>query len=110
MNYTSINNKGVATMVKDSVDKAISLVLGLAVVSKDKIDSTIDELVQKGKVSKEESANLAQTLLQKGEETKQSIETMVQERVQSLLREQRVANLDDIKRLEKRIEDLEQSR
>ncbi|HIW32769.1 MAG TPA: hypothetical protein IAA29_08270 [Candidatus Paenibacillus intestinavium] len=97
-------------MVRDSVDKAISLVLGLAVASKDKIDSTIDELVQKGQVSKEESTSLVQTLLQKGEETKLSIETMVQERVQSLLREQRVATLDDIARLEKRIEDLENSR
>lgn len=97
-------------MVKDSVDKAISLMLGLAVVSKDKIDSTIDELVQKGQVSKEESANLAQTLLKKGEETKLSIETMVQDLVQSLLKEQRVAMLDDIERLEKRIEDLENSR
>ena len=97
-------------MVKDSVDKAISLMLGLAVASKEKIDNTIDELVQKGQVSKEESTNLAQILLQKGEETKISLESMVQDRVQSLLREQRVANLDDIKRLEKRIEDLEQSR
>lgn len=97
-------------MVRDSVDKAISLVLGLAAASKDKIDSTIDELVQKGQVSKEESVNLAQALLQKGEETKLNIETMLEERFQSLLRDQRVANFDDIERLEKRIEALESSK
>ncbi|WP_341279268.1 hypothetical protein [Paenibacillus sp. FSL H8-0537] len=94
--------------MKDTISKAMSLAMGIAVTGKEQVEKTIDELVQKGQVSKEESKTLTDTLVKKGEELREQIEAMAQERVRAILSEGKIATREDIERLEKRLDALEQ--
>jgi polyhydroxyalkanoate synthesis regulator phasin len=94
-------------MMKDMLEKAFSLGLGLVMAGKEQIEKTVDEWVKKGEVSRAESRELADELIRKGEELRGQIETMARERLRELLRETPVATKDDIARLERRLEELE---
>jgi polyhydroxyalkanoate synthesis regulator phasin len=93
--------------VNDLMKKALSLGVGMTMVGKEKIESYVDELVRKGDVAPTESNELVSRLIAKGEEQKAEIKRMVQEQLNNLLADLKVANLDDIARLERRIEKLE---
>ncbi|SFF07258.1 Polyhydroxyalkanoate synthesis regulator phasin [Paenibacillus algorifonticola] len=94
--------------MKDTIIKAMSLAMGIAVTGKEQVEKTIDELVQKGQVSKEDSKTLTNTLVQKGEELREQIEAMAQERVRAILSKGKIATREDIERIEKRLDALEQ--
>ncbi|QHT61769.1 hypothetical protein GXP70_18490 [Paenibacillus lycopersici] len=96
--------------MKDTIGKAISLGLGLALAGKEQVEKTFEELVKKGEVSKTESKALVEELLAKGDELRQRVETMARERVQALMGEGKLATKEDIERLERRLETLEQER
>ncbi|ANY67748.1 hypothetical protein BBD42_15700 [Paenibacillus sp. BIHB 4019] len=94
--------------MKDTINKVVALAMGIAVTGKEQVEKTIDELVQKGQVSKEESKTLTESLVQKGEEMRQRMEELAQERVKAILSEKQIATKDDIQRIEKRLDALEQ--
>jgi polyhydroxyalkanoate synthesis regulator phasin len=93
--------------VKDLINKALALGLGLAVVSKEQIEKVVDELVKKGELSVNDSKDLMKELLQKGEEHQKDINTKLREQVQKILNELNIPSKADIDRLEKRIAQLE---
>ncbi|MFF2481516.1 phasin family protein [Paenibacillus sp. NPDC058071] len=94
----------------DKLDRALSLGFGLAVASKEQVEKMVDDWVKKGEVGKAESAEYVDRLVQKGEEARQQVESTVRERVQSILseREGKYAGKEEIERLERRLEALEQ--
>jgi len=100
--------RGVYRM-KTTLEKALSLGLGLAIAGKEQVEKTVEELVKKGEVSKAESKDLIQHLIQKGEEMKNQLEVAAKEKLQSAYKEMKLATLDDIKTLEERIEALEKN-
>jgi polyhydroxyalkanoate synthesis regulator phasin len=59
-------------------------------------------------MSRAESPAYVDELLKKGEEARQKVEAMVQERVQAVISELKIATQEDIARLERRLEALEQ--
>ncbi|ELW9008181.1 hypothetical protein SIN57_001901, partial [Campylobacter upsaliensis] len=73
----------------------------------EQVEKTVEELVKKGEVSKNESKDLINHLIQKGEEMKGQLETVAKEKVNAAYAEMKLATLDDVKKLEKRIEALE---
>lgn len=93
--------------MKDLINKAVSLGLGLAVTSKEQVEKLVDELVKKGEVSKAESSAFIDELLDKGKEAQRKIETIVRERVADIVGSRQLATKEDIERLERRLDALE---
>jgi polyhydroxyalkanoate synthesis regulator phasin len=94
--------------MKNALRKGFALGLGLAIVGKEQIEKWVDELVKKGELSQHESSAFTQELIQKGEEAQQKLDERIQQKLKNLLTELNLATKDDIKRLEERIEELEQ--
>lgn len=94
--------------MRETIEKAFSLGLGLAVAGKEQIEKTIDELVKKGEMSKTESRTLVNDLVGKGEEMRKRIEVLVKERVQAIVGDGRLATKEDIEKIERRLTILEQ--
>ncbi|MCQ6561738.1 phasin family protein [Paenibacillus mendelii] len=93
--------------MRDTINKAISLGLGIAIASKEQIEKTVEELVKKGEINRSESMDLVDELMKKGGEAKQHMETVVRERVNGMLGESRLATKEDIARIEQRLDALE---
>ena len=94
--------------MNDLFKKAISLGVGLTIASKERVEKVVEELVQKGEVAPAESKELVAQLIQKGEEGQSDLKRMMREQLQKLLAELNVATKEDVERLEKRIDRLEQ--
>ncbi|WP_010268588.1 phasin family protein [Paenibacillus senegalensis] len=92
--------------MKEMIEKAISLGLGLAVTGKEQMDKLVDELVEKGEMSRAESSAFVDRMVKKGEEARQNIDDLVHDRIQKALSDKDLATKEDIQRLEKRIEEL----
>lgn len=93
--------------MKDLIKKGLALGLGLAVASKEQIEKAVDELVKKGEVSASESKELIDELIRKGEEEQKELRMKIREHVNDFLRELNITTKEDIRNLEKRIDDLE---
>ena len=93
--------------MRTTIEKALSLGLGLAIAGKEQVEKTVEELVKKGEVNKSESKELIQHLIQKGEEMKSQLEIAVKEKMNAAYTEMKLATKDDIKKLEDRMEALE---
>ncbi|CAM4397368.1 phasin family protein [Paenibacillus tarimensis] len=94
--------------MNELLKKALSLGVGITVTSKEKVEKYVDELVRKGEVAPTESKALVNRLVQRGEEEQTQIKQMIREQLQQLLVELNMATKEDIARLEKRVEKLEQ--
>ncbi|MFD0713567.1 phasin family protein [Paenibacillus sp. GCM10027626] len=95
-------------MMKDFVNRAISLGFGVVSESKEQIEKMVEELVKKGEVSRAESSDVVNGLVQKGDELKSKIEAVVREKVQLAVKESGAATREDVQRLEARIAKLEE--
>ncbi|MFD2115885.1 phasin family protein [Paenibacillus yanchengensis] len=93
--------------MKDFLQRAVSLGLGIVVESKEQIEKLVDDLVKKGEVSKSESTALIEQMVQKGDQVKEQISAIVQEKMQTNSSEQWVTK-EEFQRLEARIAQLEQ--
>ncbi|NOU98808.1 phasin family protein [Paenibacillus planticolens] len=94
--------------MNDWIKNAFSLGLGITVATKEKLEGFVNELVAKGEVAPSESKELVSKLIQRGEEQQEDLKRIVRAQLQKLLDELHVATEDDIKRLELRIDQMEQ--
>lgn len=94
--------------MNDLLKKALSLGVGITIAGKEKIEKYVDELVKKGEIAPSESKELVSRLIQRGEEAQTELKQIVREQLQQLLVEFNMATKDDIERLERRIEKLEE--
>jgi len=95
-------------MMKDTIGKAISLGLGLAVAGKEQVEKTIDELAKKSELSGTDSGTLKDELIRKGDDARERIETTIRERVNAIVGDKKLVTAEELSRLERRIEALEQ--
>jgi polyhydroxyalkanoate synthesis regulator phasin len=93
--------------MKDLLKKGLAFGFGLAVVSKEQIEKFVDELVKKGEISKAESKDLIQELVEKGEAGQKEINNRIRDQFSKLLKDLNIPTREDIERLEKRIQELE---
>ncbi|MBJ6360319.1 phasin family protein [Paenibacillus sp. GCM10012307] len=96
--------------MRELLSKALSLGLGVAVASKEQVEKLVDELVKKGEIRSSESSSFVDELISKGEESRRRIDEIVQERVEGLIADLKLATRADIERLEQQIARLEQQR
>ena len=91
----------------DFVKKGLAFGLGLAVTSKEQAEKLVGEWVQIGELSKEESKDMVRQMIERGEEEKNRLKGIVREQLQQMLHELDLATKEDIRRLEQRIQNLE---
>ncbi|MEF2245045.1 phasin family protein [Paenibacillus sp. IITD108] len=101
-------NKG-ANQMKDFVNRAVSLGLGIVVESKEQIEKAVDELVKKGELSREESASVVNEMVEKGEQLRGRLETIVKNKLNDQAVRNDFATKEELQALTARIEKLEQS-
>lgn len=95
-------------MMKDFLNRTLSLGFGVAAVSKEQIEKVVDELVKKGEVTRQESSQMIDEWVQKGEEARQKFENVVRERVQAAVGEGNWVSRTEYDALLQRVEQLEQ--
>ncbi|MBA4536532.1 hypothetical protein H1Z61_05055 [Bacillus aquiflavi] len=96
--------------MKELINKAFSIGLGLAVASKEQVEKLVDELVKKGEIKKSESNQYVEELVQKGNMAREEISQIVEERTRQLIQSLNIATKDEIKELKERIIELEKSK
>lgn len=93
--------------MRNMLKKGLALGLGLAITSKEQAEKFVEELVKKGEMTQEESKGFVNELIQKGEEMQKELDEMINKRLNQLLGQLNVATKEEIKRLEQRINELE---
>jgi polyhydroxyalkanoate synthesis regulator phasin len=93
--------------MREMLNKAVSLGFGLAAASKEQIEKLAEEWVKKGELSRAESKEFVEELVKKGEEARDKADSMIRDRVQSMLGEGRYATKEELEQLERRLDVLE---
>jgi len=94
--------------MKDFVNRAISLGLGIVVESKEQIEKLVDELVKKGELSKGESTAVVNEIMEKGEVLRKKLDNIIQEKMNLKSIGEGAATKEEIQQLEARIAKLEE--
>lgn len=94
--------------MNDLFKKAFSLGIGVTIASKEKLEGYVNELVKKGEIAPDQSKELVAKLIQRGEEQQTELKQLIRDQFQKLMGELHMATKEDIARLERRIEKLEQ--
>mgnify|MGYP007051723452 CR=1 FL=1 len=94
--------------MKESIGKAVSLAFGLAVLGKEQVEKAVGEWVKRGDVTREEANVWIDAAAAKGKEFEMKAEKAAKDRIEALLKEQGFASQEEVDRLAKRIEALEQ--
>ncbi|MUT66921.1 phasin family protein [Paenibacillus sp. NEAU-GSW1] len=93
--------------MRDKLDKALSLGIGMAVAGKEQVEKFVGEWTRKGEEAKSESSAYMDRLVQKGDDARKQLETAVRDKVQSFVGDRSYADQEEINRLERRLEALE---
>ncbi len=69
--------------MREFINRALAIGLGIAAESKEQIERAVNELVQKGELSKSESDQAIQELIDKGEEIRVQLTESVKEKLRA---------------------------
>jgi len=94
--------------LKNILNKGVTLGLGLAITRKEQAQKLVDEMVKKGELSRDESVEFVEKLFQKGIETQMQLDQLITKKAQELVAKLNVATKEDIRRLEQRIDQIDQ--
>lgn len=96
------------SIMKNLLNQFISLGVGAAVYSKEQIEKSVEELVKKGEISKGESGELIERLIEKGSKLREEMDSIIASKVSQTLDQLNLVSKDELRKLERRIEELEQ--
>lgn len=91
----------------DMIKKLFMAGLGVAALTEEKVSKIVDELVKKGEISEQEGKGAVKSLLGQVEDNKKFVEEKIQEHMDIFLKKAKIATMQDVEKLEKRIEKLE---
>lgn len=91
----------------DSIRNTVLAGLGAASFTKEKFEEVFKDLVEKGKLTKDEADGYIEKLSQEGQEAFNKVTGEASKKMDELLRMGPFATAADLKKLEKRITDLE---
>lgn len=94
--------------MKDSIKKGLLLGLGLMAESREQAEKWIADWTKKGELTVEESKEMIQRLVQLGEEERNQFRKWINDYVKQYLEKLDIATKDDFRRLEQRIQKLEE--
>ena len=84
--------------------------LGLFAITQEKIEELVEELARIGEISWGEKEDFLGELIKRGKEQKAEVERKIGDKVEKVLSGANIASKDDIKRLEKKIDELGKKR
>ncbi len=91
----------------DLFKRAFLAGLGALSLSREKAKEMIDELVKNGEVKKDEGKAMLDDLLKRAETAQKEVEKSVKTQVQGAYRKMNLASLDHVKKMERRLQELE---
>lgn len=94
-------------MMRDFLDRAVSLGLGFAMASKEQAEKFVDELIKKGELNKAESKQYVDELVRKGQEAQSALEEKVRGYMQKAVHEMNLVTKEDYLSLKQRVVELE---
>ncbi len=96
--------------MKDLIGKAFLAGLGAVSLTREKLESVVDDLVKRGEVAREEKQKLLNDLVEAGEKHQNEIRGFVQKEVQKVLEALDIPTRQDIRDLQKQMEELGKSK
>ncbi|OXM14693.1 phasin family protein [Paenibacillus herberti] len=93
--------------MKDLLNKAFSLGLGLAASTREQAEKLAQELSSRSDMSKADSQQFVSNMISRGQEARSSMETFIRERVKDIADELQLVHRGELNRLESRIAELE---
>jgi len=93
--------------MRETLRKGLSLGLGLAVTTKEQVEKVVDELVEKGEMTRESSTSFVNKIVEEGQQVEKDIDEKIQKKVKEVLDDFDIATKDDIRRIEQRLNELE---
>ena len=93
--------------MKDTLKKMGLIGIGLISMTEEKITEFTNELIDKGELNKEEGKNLVKEMIEEKKKQKAELEDKICSKVNEYIEKVNYAKSDDVKDLEKRIEELE---
>lgn len=94
--------------MKDTLKKMGLIGIGLISMTEEKITEFTNELIDKGELNKEEGKKLVKEIIEEKKKQKEEIEDKISKKVNEYIEKVNYAKSDDVKELEKRIEELEE--
>jgi polyhydroxyalkanoate synthesis regulator phasin len=91
----------------DLFKRAFLAGLGALNLSGDKAKEMIDELVKSGEIKEREGRELLDDLLKKAEATRRDVERTVKTQVMGAYKKMNLASLDQVKKMERRLQEME---
>lgn len=91
----------------DVIKKLLMAGLGVAALTEEKVSKVVDELVKKGEISEKEGEGAVKSILNHVDDNKKFVEEKIQEHMDKFLKKAKIATLEDMEKLAKRIEKLE---
>lgn len=93
--------------MKEMLKNVLLVGIGAAFLTKEKIEELQKELIEKGKMTQDEGKQFIDELMKKAEMTKDQLELWVNRRVEDRLKQLNLVTKDEIKELERKIEELQ---
>jgi len=87
--------------------KLILAGIGALDLTREKAEEVLEELAKKGEIAFEEKRDLLKEVVKRGEEQKEQIEKRIEKVIEKVISRTRIATVNDIKKLEEKIEKLE---
>ena len=94
--------------MKETLKKMGLIGIGLISMTEEKITEFTNELIDKGELNKEEGKNLVKEMIEEKKKQKAELEDKICSKVNEYIEKVNYAKSDDVKELEKRIEELEE--
>ena len=94
--------------MKDTIKKLGLIGIGLVSMTEEKITEFTNELIDKGELNKEEGKKLVKELIDEKKKQKDELEDKISSKINEYIEKINYAKSDDVKDLEKRIEELEE--
>jgi polyhydroxyalkanoate synthesis regulator phasin len=90
----------------ETLDKLMLAGMGAMSMTKEKAEKIFDEAVKKGTAEKEHKTGFVKELLDNAEKARKDLEKLVSDQIHKTLHQMPLADKDDIKRLEHKIDQI----
>jgi len=87
--------------------KLILAGIGALDLTREKAEQVLEELAKKGEIAYEEKGSLLEEAIKKGKKREKEIEERIEKVIKEVISRTKIATVNDIKRLEEKIEKLE---
>jgi polyhydroxyalkanoate synthesis regulator phasin len=94
-------------MLKDQLERSVLLGMGLISLTREKAQKMVEEMMKQGEVARDEVKELTDRLVERGREERQAVRGMIEEEVDTTLKDMRLATQQELQQLQARVETLE---